>query len=206
MANNQPQDQHPDRPGFEAVRMRVIRPAWPSGPGPAARTRRSARQDALFSRDNPPQIHVILDEAVLRRQVGGPPCPGSGNRARACRSDRGRAGGRAHPGRAGRGVRRFSRCWRIGLSVRSGKRPGQPEPWHHARAEAGDRGDAVAGGGDDEQPVGPVAALPGPGGRLVRGRWPAGLPGGVRPWCPAGARACCCLRPPGGCRPWLVLA
>jgi len=33
---------------------------------------RTARQDALASRPQPPQIHVILDEAVLHRQVGGP--------------------------------------------------------------------------------------------------------------------------------------
>lgn len=33
---------------------------------------RTARQDAMFSRDSPPQIHAIMDEAVLHRQVGGP--------------------------------------------------------------------------------------------------------------------------------------
>jgi transcriptional regulator with XRE-family HTH domain len=33
---------------------------------------RTARQDALFSRPDPPEVHVILDEAVLHRQVGGP--------------------------------------------------------------------------------------------------------------------------------------
>ncbi len=33
---------------------------------------RTARQQALLDRDNPPEIHVILDEAVLHRQVGGP--------------------------------------------------------------------------------------------------------------------------------------
>src|SRR5438046_10508149 len=37
--HNQPRGQYPERPGFEADRMRVIRPAWPSRPGPA-RTRR----------------------------------------------------------------------------------------------------------------------------------------------------------------------
>src|SRR3984957_16517336 len=36
-----------------------------------------------------------------------------------------------------------------------GKRPRQPEPWHHARGEAGDRGDAVVGDRDDMQSVGP---------------------------------------------------
>ncbi len=33
---------------------------------------RIARQEALFSRTDPPEIHVVLDEAVLHRQVGGP--------------------------------------------------------------------------------------------------------------------------------------
>lgn len=33
---------------------------------------RIARQEALFSREDLPEIHVVLDEAVLHRQVGGP--------------------------------------------------------------------------------------------------------------------------------------
>lgn len=33
---------------------------------------RVARQHALLDRDDPPEIHVVLDEAVLRREVGGP--------------------------------------------------------------------------------------------------------------------------------------
>ena len=33
---------------------------------------RAARQHALTSREHPPQIHVIVDEAAIRRQVGGP--------------------------------------------------------------------------------------------------------------------------------------
>jgi transcriptional regulator with XRE-family HTH domain len=33
---------------------------------------RIARQEALFSRADPPEIYVVLDEAVLHRQVGGP--------------------------------------------------------------------------------------------------------------------------------------
>jgi transcriptional regulator with XRE-family HTH domain len=32
---------------------------------------RLARQEALFGQHNPPSMHAILDEAVLRRQVGG---------------------------------------------------------------------------------------------------------------------------------------
>jgi len=34
-------------------------------------TARLARQQAFFALDDPPQIHVVLDEAALRRQVGG---------------------------------------------------------------------------------------------------------------------------------------
>ncbi len=33
---------------------------------------RIARQNALFGRDEPAEIHVVLDEVALRRQVGGP--------------------------------------------------------------------------------------------------------------------------------------
>ena len=36
----------------------------------------TARQDALSSRPQPPDIHVILDEAVLHREVGGPAVTG----------------------------------------------------------------------------------------------------------------------------------
>jgi transcriptional regulator with XRE-family HTH domain len=32
---------------------------------------RTARQRAVLGRDNPPEIHVVLDEAALHRQVGG---------------------------------------------------------------------------------------------------------------------------------------
>jgi transcriptional regulator with XRE-family HTH domain len=32
---------------------------------------RIARQDAVLGRDNPPEIHVVLDEAALHRSVGG---------------------------------------------------------------------------------------------------------------------------------------
>lgn len=33
---------------------------------------RTARQRSLFARTKPPRVHAILDEAVLRRRVGGP--------------------------------------------------------------------------------------------------------------------------------------
>jgi hypothetical protein len=32
---------------------------------------RTARQDAVLGRDNPPEIHAVLDEAALHRSVGG---------------------------------------------------------------------------------------------------------------------------------------
>lgn len=32
---------------------------------------RTVRQRALFERADPPQVHAVLDEAVLRRRVGG---------------------------------------------------------------------------------------------------------------------------------------
>ena len=35
-------------------------------------TARTVRQNALFGRDEPPEIHVVLDEVALRRQVGSP--------------------------------------------------------------------------------------------------------------------------------------
>jgi transcriptional regulator with XRE-family HTH domain len=33
---------------------------------------RAVRRPALFERENPPKVHVVLDEAILHRQVGGP--------------------------------------------------------------------------------------------------------------------------------------
>jgi transcriptional regulator with XRE-family HTH domain len=35
-------------------------------------TARIARQHAVLDRDNPPEIHIVLDEAALHRSVGGP--------------------------------------------------------------------------------------------------------------------------------------
>lgn len=32
----------------------------------------TARRDSLLNRDDPPDIHIVLDESVLRRRVGGP--------------------------------------------------------------------------------------------------------------------------------------
>ncbi|HEV2373595.1 MAG TPA: helix-turn-helix transcriptional regulator [Streptosporangiaceae bacterium] len=38
---------------------------------------RAARQNALSTRDDPPEIHVVIDEAALLRQVGGPAAMGA---------------------------------------------------------------------------------------------------------------------------------
>lgn len=48
------------------------RPALEPGEVDRRVSARAARQEALFGRDDPPQIHVVLDEVALRRQVGGP--------------------------------------------------------------------------------------------------------------------------------------
>lgn len=65
-------------PGFLQTRdyaRAVITGTRPSlEPGEVDRrvSARAARQKALFGRDDPPQIHVVLDEVALRRQVVGP--------------------------------------------------------------------------------------------------------------------------------------
>ena len=60
-------------PGYACEVIRRTRPAISAEDAHRRVAARTARQDALFSRPQPPQVHVILDEAVLRRQVGGPP-------------------------------------------------------------------------------------------------------------------------------------
>jgi transcriptional regulator with XRE-family HTH domain len=59
-------------PGYAYAVITGTRPSV--GPEEAERrvAARAARQDALFGRTEQPEIHVILDEAVLHRQVGGP--------------------------------------------------------------------------------------------------------------------------------------
>ena len=59
-------------PGYAHAVITGTRPSV--GPEEAERrvAARTARQDALFSRTEQPEIRVILDEAVLHRQVGGP--------------------------------------------------------------------------------------------------------------------------------------
>ena len=59
-------------PGYAHEMIRRTRPAISAGDAERRVAARTARQDALFGRPQPPQIHVILDEAVLYRQVGGP--------------------------------------------------------------------------------------------------------------------------------------
>ena len=63
-------------PGYAYEMIRRTRPAILAEDAERRVTARTARQDALSSRQQPPQIHVILDEAVLHRQVGGPAVTG----------------------------------------------------------------------------------------------------------------------------------
>ena len=58
-------------PGYAHEMIRRTRPAISAEDAERRVAARTARQDALSSRPQPPQIHVILDEAVLHRQVGG---------------------------------------------------------------------------------------------------------------------------------------
>ena len=59
-------------PGYAHEMIRRTRPAISAEDAERRVAARTARQDALSSRPQPPEIHVILDEAVLHRQVGGP--------------------------------------------------------------------------------------------------------------------------------------
>jgi hypothetical protein len=59
-------------PGYAHEMIRRTRPAISAEDAERRVAARTARQDALFSSEHPPEIHVILDEAVLHRQVGGP--------------------------------------------------------------------------------------------------------------------------------------
>ena len=59
-------------PGYAHEVIRRTRPSVTAEDAERRVAARTARQDALFSRDDPPEIHVILDEAVLHRRVGGP--------------------------------------------------------------------------------------------------------------------------------------
>ena len=59
-------------PGYAREVMTRTRPALTAEDTTRTVAARTARQEALFGRAEPPQIHVVLDEAALRRVVGGP--------------------------------------------------------------------------------------------------------------------------------------
>jgi len=59
-------------PSYAHAVIRGTRPSISAGEAERRVAARTARQDALFSRPEPPEVHVILDEAVLHRRVGGP--------------------------------------------------------------------------------------------------------------------------------------
>jgi transcriptional regulator with XRE-family HTH domain len=58
-------------PGYAREVITRTRPAISAEDAERRVVARLARQEALFSRENPPEIHVVLDEAVLHRMVGG---------------------------------------------------------------------------------------------------------------------------------------
>jgi transcriptional regulator with XRE-family HTH domain len=59
-------------PGYAREVITRTRPAIAPEDAERRLAARAARQAALFSRDSPPEIHTVLDEAVLHRPVGGP--------------------------------------------------------------------------------------------------------------------------------------
>jgi transcriptional regulator with XRE-family HTH domain len=59
-------------PGYAHAVITATRPAISAEDAERRVTARIARQGALFSKAQLPEVHVILDEAVLHRQVGGP--------------------------------------------------------------------------------------------------------------------------------------
>jgi transcriptional regulator with XRE-family HTH domain len=59
-------------PGYAHAVITATRPAITAEEAERRVTARTARQDALFNRPEPPEVHAILDEAVLHRDVGGP--------------------------------------------------------------------------------------------------------------------------------------
>lgn len=59
-------------PGYAREVIARTRPAISAEDAERRAAARLARQEALFSRQEPPDIHVVLDEAALHRQVGGP--------------------------------------------------------------------------------------------------------------------------------------
>ncbi|MBV9448998.1 MAG: helix-turn-helix domain-containing protein [Streptosporangiaceae bacterium] len=59
-------------PGYAREVITATRPAISAEDAERRVAARTARQEALFTRQDPAQIHAIIDEAVLHRQVGGP--------------------------------------------------------------------------------------------------------------------------------------
>ena len=59
-------------PGYAREVITRTRPAITTEDAERRLAARVARQEVLFTRDDPPEIHVVVDEAVLHRQVGGP--------------------------------------------------------------------------------------------------------------------------------------
>lgn len=59
-------------PAYAREMIRRTRPAISAADAERRVAARTARQDALFAKPHPAEVHVILDEAVLHRQVGGP--------------------------------------------------------------------------------------------------------------------------------------
>lgn len=59
-------------PDYARAVIRATRPTLERGDLERRVAARTVRQGALLGRDNPPETRVVLDEALLRRQVGGP--------------------------------------------------------------------------------------------------------------------------------------
>jgi transcriptional regulator with XRE-family HTH domain len=58
--------------GYARAVITETRPMLDTAEAERRVTARTARQHAVLDRDNPPEIHVVLDEAALHRSVGGP--------------------------------------------------------------------------------------------------------------------------------------
>jgi hypothetical protein len=59
-------------PGYAREVIRATRPKIATADAERRVDARSARQVALLGREDPPQVEAVVDEAVLRRAVGGP--------------------------------------------------------------------------------------------------------------------------------------
>jgi transcriptional regulator with XRE-family HTH domain len=59
-------------PGYAREVITRTRPAISAEDAERRLEARAARQEALYGKQDPPEIHAVLDEAVLHRQVGDP--------------------------------------------------------------------------------------------------------------------------------------